>query len=154
MPTVINFENVLSTNPSNFDIDAKVTMVEGPSTLDYSEGPVPNAIQVDQSTTFTFKWNLTGFLAGPLFATGNLKIDVFYELVGGGALVSVPQTTVTLSPTKLTGPTATVDVVVAPLAVTEGVYRIVIRLAAFLAGGTATPVCGFTELGLIQYYKG
>ena len=157
MPTAINFENVYFPTPGMFDIDANVTMTEGPSTLHWPAGLTPTAIQVDQSTTFTFKWNLTGMLASGSFGAGNLKIDVFYEPVSAGTVVLIPTTNVALTPTKLTGATATVDVLVTPGTVPQGIYRIVVRFGAYLAPAflqPTSPACGFAELGLIEYYKG
>ena len=151
---VINFEQAIPVPSTIFDINANVVMTEGPSTV--PPGAIittpPTAIQVDQPTIFTFNWAATGWLAATILAPSpikNWKFDVFYELMGPGeATFAVPTSTV---PTSLSGFT-TLTVLPGTVA-TEGIYRVVVRMMMTLTGNPS-PICGFIDFGLVEYYKG
>lgn len=159
MAATIGFENVLPFTPAQLAVTAGVNISEGPSTTDWADN-LPGflasvndtIIQVDQASTFTFGWSATGSFAGWLLNPCTCKVDVFYELMGPGeATFVVPAVTV---PMSVSG-TATINV--APNTVSEGVYRIVARMMIFPPTGNipaSSPICGFTDMGLVEYYAG
>jgi hypothetical protein len=142
----LNLEKVIPL--ALLDVNSNVSMVAsapgGGLALDS-----PQVLRVDQATDFTFNWTLGGFLAG-WFALSQLKFDAYYELMGPGeAVISVP-TSVT---TTLSAPGQTITLTLAANAVPAGVYRIVVRMMVLPpSGSTPTVICGFEELGLIEYY--
>jgi hypothetical protein len=148
MASAIGFENVLI---PGLVVSANVGMTEGTSTAGFPADPNPSAVQVDQATTFTFGWGATGALASWLVGSGAWKFDVFYELFGPGeATFPIPSQTL-LNPAV----TGTSTITVAPNTVPEGVYRVVIRMMLLQPGGVGpSPICGFSDLGLVEYYKG
>lgn len=150
--SVILFENAIPALPSFLDVAANVNMTEGVSTASFpSTGiarPRATAIQTDQATTFSFNWNLTGMFAP--FVAGVWQFDAFYELMGPGeASFPVPSTShsVPQSGTK--------TITVAPNVVAEGIYRVVVRMMLLAPGSLhPSPICGFVDLGLVEYYAG
>ena len=145
----IQFENVIPA--PLFNVSSSVVMTEGPSTGNFPTPPPINpsiAIQTDQSTVFTFNWSISGMLVGWL--NGHWKFDVFYELMGPSeASFPVPSTIVN----NIASGTTTITV--APNTVAEGVYRIVVRMMLLKTNNTnPSPICGFVDLGLREYYKG
>jgi hypothetical protein len=141
----LNLEKVL--NLALLDVSANVAM--SPGTAIPSLGiDSPQVIRVDQSTVFTFTWTTAGFLL-PWFNASQLKFDVFYELMGAGeSNILVPTTT-----TTTLGLLNTTTLTLAANAVPEGVYRIVVRMMLLTPTGTTpTPICGFEELDLVEYY--
>lgn len=143
----LTLEKILPLNL--LDISANVTMTEGviaPPGLDSAQ-----VIRVDQATTFTFNWTASGLLFIPWFSTSHLQFDVFYELVGpSAAAILVPTTTST------TLGALTTTLTLPPNSVSAAVYRVVVRMMVRppLPVGVVTPtvICGFEELGLIEYY--
>ncbi len=148
---VISFEQAIPVPTSVLAISANVNMTEGPST---ANNPAvitvpPTAIQVDQATTFSFNWSLSGSLAP--FVGGSWQFDVFYEQMGPAeATFPVPSKLVLNVPSG-TFQSGTTSIVVNPNTVPEGVFRIVIRM---MMAPTPSPICGFVDLGLVEYYKG
>ena len=149
---VINFEQSLPVPTSMLDISASVDVTEGPSINPPGEviTTPPTSIQLDQPTIFTFNWSATGFFAPFLTGPGrNLKFDVFYELMGPDeATFPIPSLSI---PYTVGGP-ATLTVL-ANTVNTEGVYRVVVRMM-YTITGQPSPICGFVDLGLIEYYAG
>ncbi len=148
---VLNLEKVIDL--SDLDVNADVVMFEGPSAPSPVGFDSPQVIRVDQSTTFTFTWTATGALL-PWFNGSQLKFDIFYEMMGPGeATFLIPSTTTNLG-------ALTVDLTVPANVVDPGVYRIVARMMMLPPvpcgqnSGPTTPtkICGFAELGLVEYY--
>ena len=142
----LNLEKVIPL--TLLDVNANVSMVAsapgGSLGLDS-----PQVLRVDQATDLTFNWTLSGFLAG-WFLTSQLKFDAFYELMGPGeAVIAVP----TSVATTLNAPGQTITLTLGANTVPAGVYRVVVRMMVMPpSGSTPTVICGFEELGLVEYY--
>ena len=125
------------------EVDKTAVALPPPSVLN---NPDPKIIQVDQDTLFTFTWDVSGWLSG--FLCGCWQFDVFYELMGPAeASFPIPTATVTSLASgtfQLKVPGGVVD---------EGVHRIVVRMM-LVKNGQPSPVAGFADFGLVQYYKG
>jgi hypothetical protein len=143
----LNLEKVIPT--SILDVNANVSMVAsapgGSLGLDS-----PQVLRVDQATDFTFNWSIGGLFS--MFFTGaSVKFDAFYELMGPGeAVIGVPTTTL-----PVTLGTLTTTLTLGANTVPAGVYRIVVRMMVMPPAGSGTiptVICGFEELGLIEYY--
>jgi hypothetical protein len=149
---VLNLEKVIDL--SDLDVNADVVMFEGAAAPPPQGFDSPQVIRVDQSTTFTFNWTTSGALL-PWFNGSQLKFDIFYEMMGPGeATFPVPSTTTTLD-------ALTVDLIVPANVVDSGVYRVVARMmmlppvpcgSSGPSPTTPTKICGFAELGLVEYY--
>jgi hypothetical protein len=141
----LNLEKVIPV--AILDVNANVSMVAsapgGGIAVDN-----PQVLRVDQATDFTFNWTIGGLFAG-FFMGASVKFDAFYELMGPGeAVIAVPTSTLPVALGTLTT-TLTLGANTVP----EGVYRIVVRMMVLPpSGSTPTIICGFEELGLIEYY--
>ena len=156
----ISFENVLPLAASLLTMNANVGITEGSSTANWGDNlpglpASSNAsiIQVDQATTLTFTWNATGMLNW-IIKSCSMKVDAFFELMGPGeASFAVPSATL---PAML--PVSGFTTIVIPSGtVPEGVYRLVVRMMLIPPTGATpgtSPICGFTDLNLVEYYKG
>jgi hypothetical protein len=140
----LNLEKFL--NPILLDVSATVSMVEGAALPVIGGLDSAQVIRVDQATNFTFNWAPSGLLLAGWFNTSQLRFDVFYEMVGSGA--AVPPTFV-----MSTLGAGVVVLTVPPNTITAGLYRIVVRMMVLPPSLlTPTVICGFEEVGLVEYY--
>jgi hypothetical protein len=152
MPAIVNLEKVLPV--ALVDVSANISIVVSatpPLGVDNAQ-----IIRVDQPTDFTFDWTPGGWLVQMGFFTGNLKFDVFYELMGPGeAVIGAPTTSSPLViPLGAFGVAQTYTLTIPANKVPPGVYRMVVRMGLLPPAGATTPtiICGFEEVGLVEYY--
>ena len=130
------------------DLTATVTMVASAP----AGGVVvdnPQVLRVDQATDLTFDWTPSGLL---WFQFSDVKFDAFYELMGPGEAVIGAPTSITV-PIGAFGVPQTTTLTIPGNNVPAGVYRIVLRMGVTPTGfPQPTAICGFEELGLIEYY--
>lgn len=161
MAAVSTMEFALS--PANLNITASVDLKEGNSTnnatggyagLAHGNTPTPGLtnqlIQTDQPFSAEINWTENGSFV-PFLGGGTWHIDLIFEKMGGGESAYNPNATQVSTGTSGASYNAVVNVPANTL--TEGLYRIVVRMQWHFAGGNPGPLVMFSDLGLIQIYK-
>jgi hypothetical protein len=139
----LNLEKILPI--ALIDVATNVTMTEITSTATVDD---PSVIRVDEVTQFTFNWAATGSLL-PWFNSSQMKFDVFFEQMGPGEAVIGGSTSATVLLSAGTG-----IISLGAGSVPSGLYRIVVRMMLLPPAPFTTPtqICGFVDLGLVEYY--
>ncbi len=150
----LSFENVLTTGAFNVsgavNYHEKVMAPNGTYDPDVTN-PNPASVQVDQDAFVRFNWNQNGILTTML--AGKWKLDVFFEQMGPSEGPAIPSK---LVPYESVNPkNYSVDVQIPAGTISEGLYRVTARLMLLpTATPGLSPICAFTDLGLIQYFNG
>jgi hypothetical protein len=117
------------------------TPVENPTIVDRSNDFHVHAHFHTQGGIFTF--------FGPSF---QWRAEAIFEQMGPGEFAGGPFATATAHVQTAADQHYAMRIVIPGSAIPAGIYRVILKL--FLDTGLATtPVCGFEDLGLVQFYN-
>lgn len=148
------YANPLETNMTSYSgsMQAHTFEATGPGPA----YPPTNVIRTDQPWGIKVDWEMTGALVTWLNA--DFQIKVVLERMGPGADTALPPVNVNtltgaLNP-AIPSRSYSYNVMVAPGATAEGVYRVVVLLHLFDdTTGYPTPIAGFADSGYVDIFK-
>ncbi len=118
-------------------------------------GPaVVNPTIVDRSNDFQIvaSWNTSGLYFASLNPAFTWEGEAIFEQMGLGEFGGGPFTATTpyIQTSALQNYSLTINIL--PGQVPVGVYRVILKVR-FVMSGTTTTICGFDDLGLVEFYN-
>jgi hypothetical protein len=110
-------------------------------------------IRRNQAWKVTFDWQTSGVAA--LFLAGQWKLEIYLEKMGPdefGLPAGLSTATVPAVATAALHSYAK-DIVIPANVVPEGLYKLVVSITHQNPGGSPTPMAGFAEGSLLQFYN-
>jgi hypothetical protein len=119
--------------------------------------PVLNPTIVDRANDYHVHahWHTQGSIFALMNPAFKWKGEAIFELMGAGEFVGAPfNASVPFTPTAA-NQHYDMRIDIPAGAVPDGIYRIILKLAldTSSAGLTTTPICGFEDLGLVEFYN-
>lgn len=119
--------------------------------------PVMNPTIVDRSNNFHVHshWDTNGMAFALMNPAFKWKGEAIFELMGAGEFVGAPFTTYVPFQAVATTTHNNLMIDIPGASVPSGIYRIILKISldTSAAGLTVTPVCGFEDLGLVEFYN-